>query len=386
MTLPSFRCDFWPTKLLAYFSNKPRNIRKLDPFVPDIYFEEVRLHSSEDPNTGPYIMPLATLRTTPCGWSIKSGCLMCGYFTGATNGDITPSHLIAQTKAVIERLDPTIYPAIVFTSNGSFLDPREVPDDLRPKLLGMLQDAGFKFLTCESRVDFITTDRILALKNAFSPQFGSTCISVSIGVESIDSRILSFSINKGVRKSDYIKAFNKLKSLNVPFDCYVLLGKPFLTAKEDIDDALKTIEFAVESGADYVFVMVSNLVKTTMTNTLAMKGLYRLPSLWRAIELLKRLDEKYRHHVQIKGISHSPIFPYLYSSTCEKCTGTVRDALNFWNQTGDFGHIQSIINTCCHNLFLAGEFAEIKNSDLEQRAVDVRDELIREMENECFND
>lgn len=380
MTFPPFQCEFWPSELFAHFSNRKSISPALDPCQPDIYFEEVRLHSSDDPNIGPYIMPLATLRTTPCKWSAKGGCLMCGYFTGAVNKDITPDHLIAQTKAVIHRLDPAIYPAIVFTSNGSFLDPNEVPDELRPSLLRMLQAAGFKFLTCESRIDFITTERVLALKEAFSPKAGRSNVSVSIGIESIDNQVLSLSINKGTSKSGYVVSFELLKDLNVPFDCYVLLGKPFMTAIEDIEDAIKTIQFAVDWGADYVFVMVSNLVELTMTSALAEQGLYSLPSLWRAIELLSRLDKRYRHHVQIKGISHSPIFPHSYAKTCEKCTGTVREALNFWNQTGDFGHIETIFHKCCHDVFRLEELAEVDNRCLKQRALEARKKLFGEIE------
>lgn len=344
-----------------------------DPWHTDIYYEEVRLHGENDPRQGPYVMPLVTLRTNPCRWSVSAGCVMCGYHLGANRALVTDEHLIAQTQDAIDRLNPAVYPTLVFTSNGSFLDRAEVSDEVRPVLLRMLRDAGFRFLVIETRPEYITFPRLRAMSEAFAPETasgpGPHPISVSFGLESSDDFVQQFCINKGRRREDYLEAFTLLREQGFPFDCYVLLGKPFMTAREDIDDAINTIRFAVDHGADYVFVMVTNMVDFSLTGFLAERGRYRLPSLWRAVELLERLPERYRRAVQIKGISHAPVSPRFYARTCEICTDHVKGALNFWNQTGEFEHIRAIFPCGCRDEYRAGEGSARATEPLAQRVL-----------------
>lgn len=321
-----------------------------------LYFEEVRLHSLEDPIQGPYVMPLVTLTTRPCKWSLGGGCGMCGYHLGAATQDVSEENLVNQTKNIIKRLSPKIYPSLVFTSNGSFLDNDEVPDSIRPTLLQALCTAGFRFLISETRPEHITTERLNQMVEAFCPETANTNttrhrISLSMGLESANDFILRYCINKGACKNDYQNAFSLLSDQRFYFDCYVLLGKPFLTAGEDIDDAIETIRFAVDNGAEYVFVMVVNLTKQSLVSHLHAKGRYQLPSLWRAVTLLESLPDKYRRAVLVKGISHAPVSPLCYAKTCTTCTGAVQSGINFWNMTGDIGHLRSLPQCSCKEAY-----------------------------------
>lgn len=355
-----------------------------DPWVTDIYYEEVRLHGRDDPMYGPYVMPLVTLRTNPCRWSTSAGCVMCGYHLGADREAITDEMLVAQTRDAITRLNPRIYPSLVFTSNGSFFDRAEVSDTVRPILARMLRETGFRYLIAESRPEYLTHERLRALAKAFSPEgrIQSTNrypLSVSFGLESSDDFIQQYCINKGRRSKDYLTAFELLREEGFSFDCYVLLGKPFLTAREDVADAIETIRFAVDHGANYIFVMVTNMVDYGLTAYLQERGRYRLPSLWRAVELLERLPERYLRCVQIKGISHAPVSPRYYARTCEVCTEHVKGALNFWNQTAEMEHIRTIHPCGCRERFRYGEWAETPTASLPERILAEYQTLSREL-------
>jgi radical SAM enzyme (TIGR01210 family) len=355
-----------------------------DPDVADIYYEEVRLTAPDDPVRGPYVMPLVTLRTNPCRWSTSAGCVMCGYHLGAHRGTVGDDNLVAQTADVIRRLNPKVYPTLVFTSNGSFLDPAEVSDEVRPVLLRMLRDAGFRFLVVETRPEFITPTRLDAMVAAFSPESPAPRarhpISLSFGLESSNDFVQQYCVNKGRRRDDYVKAFAVLREARFHIDSYVLLGKPFMTAREDVDDAVETIRFAVDSGVGYVFVMVTNMVAYSLTSYLHERGRYHLPSLWRAVELLERLPERYRAAVQVKGISHAPVGPRYYARTCENCTEHVKGCLNFWNQTGEFEHIRSIAPCSCRHDFVEREWAREEPKPLVDRVLDEYSRLASELE------
>jgi len=328
-------------------------------------------------------MPIATLRTKPCSWSSSRGCVMCGYYQGA--GYLPPSNrqLVAQTKGVIGRLDPQTYPAIVFTSNGSFLDPAEVSDNMRPVLLGMLREAGFQFVVVESRLEYITPTRLQAMVHAFCPDTlngkQKHRVSVSVGLESSNDLILHHCINKGHVRQDYVKTFELLRREGFSFDCYVLLGKPFLTAEEDISDAVETIRFAVEQGAEYVFVMVLNLMRGTLTAHMAEHGYYELPSLWRAVQLLEDLPHDLRRYVQVKAFERAPVSPDAFATTCTKCKSAVKSGLNFWNQTGDFQHIKDLPRCECRKRFVAHELERKNDEALDDRVGKILQAMAHEL-------
>jgi radical SAM enzyme (TIGR01210 family) len=298
---------------------------------------------------------------------------MCGYHLGAHHGLVTDEHLVSQTQDAIRRLNPTVYPLLVFTSNGSFLDPAEVSDNVRPVLLRMLRAAGFRFLVTETRPEFITPRRLDAMVDAFTPTSrtatGYHPISISLGLESSNDFVRQYCINKGTRLTDYLEAFDILRRHRIHYDCYVLLGKLFVTAKEDVEDCVETIKFAVDNGADCVFVMVTNMVSYSLTSYLYGRGRYVLPSLWRAVELLERLPDQYRRAVQVKGVSHAPTPPRNYARTCDSCTEYVKGCLNFWNQTGEFEHIRSITECTCRDEFRSKEWAYTPSEALEQRVL-----------------
>ena len=307
-------------------------------------------------------MPLVTLKTRPCRWAAHNGCSMCGFFHGATSEGASDKQLLHQTQKAITRLAPELYPAIVFTSNGSFFDPLEVSDYIRPKLIEKLFDSGYKFIVTETRPDFLTKERLekiaLLLQDKKSIIDKKIPFSISFGLESVNELVLNFCINKGQTVSTYLSSIRLLQQFDFSFDCYVLLGKTFLPAVEDVQDAVTAIKFAIDNGADYVFVMVTNLMPGTLNAYLELKGRYRLPSLWRAVTLLKSLPLRYRKHVLIKGIRHAPVQPIRYATTCTKCENVVRSKIDFWNLTGDFNHILDIPHCSCQDIFNAEEWQE----------------------------
>ncbi|MBF0347105.1 MAG: hypothetical protein HQL81_05505 [Magnetococcales bacterium] len=296
---------------------------------------------------------------------------MCGYHLGSSGAHSTRDEdLLEQTRWAIRQLDPALHHTLVFTSNGSFLDPSEVSDTVRPELMRMLYDAGFRFIVVETRPVFVTPARLEALIGVVPDGVRATeghPFSISFGIESASDFILAACINKGVRIAELAGKAALIRDRNIPIDGYVLLGKPFLSAREDVDDALETIRWASELGTDYLFVMMTNRVAGSLTNHLFARSCQALPSLWRAVHLLEMLPAPLRRLVQIKGISHAPYPPMEYASTCPSCHDRVVQGLNFWNQTGDFEHIRALPVCICRKRFEAGEWAECPNRPLPHR-------------------
>lgn len=307
--------------------------------IPNIYFEETRRT-----NGSPYLMPLVALKTNPCRWLVSGGgCSMCGYQLAASlSKKPTKENIINQTKYVIKKIPSHIYPFLTFNSAGSFLDSTEMNDDLRPLILGMLKRAGYQEFNFESRPEFLLDKKKLSqLKDYFD------IISVGIGLESSDDFIRNECLNKGTKLEIYLKAIKILKEVGIGYDAYILLGKPFLTPREDIEDAVKSIDFAFHHGFENIILMLSNIQPFTLIYLLWKKRKFSPPMLWSAIEVIKKLSEKYRSNVYIKGFNRAVPVPLEFSSNCNKCNNRVVESLIHWNLTGDFGHIERIPKCDC---------------------------------------
>ncbi|MBF0401727.1 MAG: hypothetical protein HQL90_13290, partial [Magnetococcales bacterium] len=192
-------------------------------------------------------------------------------------------------------------------------------------------------------------------------------LSFSFGVESRSNFILSTCINKGTRAEELVERAHMIRRKGFFLDGYVLLGKPFLSAQEDVEDAIETIHWASGLGAEYLFVMVTNRVAGSLADHLIACGRWSLPSLWRAVRLLEMLPPQLRRLVQIKGINHAPYPPMEYATSCSRCRDQVVQILNFWNQTGDFEHIRELPVCACRERFEAEEWTEHSEHSLAYR-------------------
>jgi len=304
----------------------------------NIYFEENRYLEK------PYNMPLITLRTKPCRWlTATGGCTTCGYnLVASLKNDISSQNLINQLNWTLEQINSTEYPFITLTSAGSFMDKEEIADDVRLKMLDVLSDKGFKHLNFESRPEFLTDyNRLSKLHEHFK---GS--ISVGIGLESSNDFIRKCCLNKGYNLDVFLKALEALKKSDISFDTYVILGKPFLNRKENIDDAVNTISYAFDYGAEWAILMVSNIQPYTLTNWLWRRGLFQLPSLWDAIEVISRLSDDRKRMVLIKGVDKALPTPTIFSSTCPECNEKIVDAIRKWNITADYNSLEKCKKIC----------------------------------------
>ncbi|MGD2248128.1 MAG: hypothetical protein PVF58_06950 [Candidatus Methanofastidiosia archaeon] len=311
---------------------------KWDPNTCNVYFEENTWR-----NHG-YLMPLAVMKTRPCHWFLHGGgCSTCGYnLAAALNCDVTKEQLLNQVHHLTKILPPSAFPFITLTSAGSFMDSREIADEIRLEILRILDDKEYCHLNFESRPDVLQKrERLQNLHEAFN---GS--ISVGMGLESSSDYIRKFSINKGYTTRTFIKATKSLKENDISYDAYVLCGKPFLSPKEDIEDAVKSIKFAFDKGCRWVILMTTNLQPHTLTYFMKKHGLYSLPKLWTPLEILRRLPGTLRKNVMLKGIDKAVPHPIKFATNCKYCTSGIVNAQRQWNLTQDYSFIENVLDSC----------------------------------------
>ncbi len=215
------------------------------------------------------------LRTRGCYWALNSGCTMCGYINDARMEPVSTENLRKQMEKVMKRYKGERVVKI-FTS-GSFLDPNEIAPDMQREILEDFSSADR--LIIESLPEFIQESTLAKLKQ---PN-----LEIAIGLESASDEVLERSINKSFRVKDYVRAAETLNSMEIPLKTYILLKPPFLTEKEAIEDAVRSIIFASKYSKE-ISLNPINIQNHTLVHHLWRRREYRAPWLWSVVEVIKR--------------------------------------------------------------------------------------------------
>ncbi|WP_290598083.1 MULTISPECIES: archaeosine biosynthesis radical SAM protein RaSEA [unclassified Archaeoglobus] len=265
------------------------------------------------------------LRTRGCRWD---SCYMCGYTNDAYPA--TRDELIQQIDMALEEGGAEVVK--IFTS-GSFFDDAEVPMEVRAYLRDRIRDMGAKKLIVESRPEFVEKERL--------DDFKGVNLEVGIGLETADDEIRELCINKGFSFEDFVRATETLKEMGFRAKCYLLLKPPFLSEREAIEDAVKSIK-AVKNYADVVSLNLTNVQKGTLVEKLWRAKLYRPPWLWSAVEVLKKAKDV---GVEIlcdpvaAGKKRGP-------HNCGKCDADVSKAIREFSLTQDAKKLEDIKCEC----------------------------------------
>ena len=223
------------------------------------------------------------LQTSGCRWSHHSGCSMCGYYSDSIP-NVSAEQLQEQLEMAAERYqgEPIVK---VFTS-GSFLDDREVPVDVQRQVMQLFFE-GADRVVVETRPSFVPgLDRI-----ADAVPSGKT-LSVAMGLESANDRVLEYAINKGFTFADWQRAAEQVRDAGFEVKTYVLLKPPFLTEEEAIQDALATVDAA--AGLSHAMSLNPVAIHgNTLAEYLWKRGLYRPPWLWSVVEVLMEASARY---------------------------------------------------------------------------------------------
>lgn len=278
-----------------------------------------------------------------CEWAIKTGgCTMCAfgkraaeigkYFSGK---DLFALFQIAYHLTEVDQpLILTIY------NGGSFLNEKEIPFKTQLNICQRVKEhPSVKKLFIESRVEFITKEKIEALLN----KLGEKKLMVGIGLETENDRTRNIFIKKGLDKKDYERTVRLLKEKGVKVLTYVFLKPIFVSEKEAIEEAIKTIEYAIKVGTDEVALEVAFIQEGTEMAKLFREGKYKPPWLWSIIEVIKRTYNLGSIHVG--GFTDEPA-PIAIPSNCPSCSQKIRNLLKQYRETHNINLFNNLRCDC----------------------------------------
>lgn len=215
------------------------------------------------------------MRTNGCCWVKHGGCTMCGY-REASLTNVTEDDLGKQLEQALSRYKDE--PFVKIYTSGSFLDDNEVPPSTRDRFFDAF--SGCKRILFESRPEFITPDTVGSLpKN----------VTVALGLESSDPKVLETSVRKGFTPEDIRGAGTLLKDSGLGVRTYLLLKPPFMTESMAIGDAVASARFA-DPFSDEISINPLNVQRATYVERLWKRGEFRSPWIWSLIDVFKQLS------------------------------------------------------------------------------------------------
>jgi len=222
---PSFKLDDQWIR-----SQRPEKNRA-DPFKPYAYHTEKEFYSSgrvEDVTT-------IFLTNRECPFN----CLMCDLWKNTTDIKVPVGAIPQQIEFALNNSPKAKH--LKLYNSGNFFDQQAIPIDDYPDIALIVSE--FETVIVESHPKMITPG-ILNFRKLLKPE-----LQIALGLETIHPEVLPL-LNKRMVISDFEKAIFFLNENKITTRAFILLRPPFLSEKEGISWAKRSIEFAFKLGVE----------------------------------------------------------------------------------------------------------------------------------------
>ena len=249
-----------------------------------------------------------------CG--CENACTFCNY---GFDYNLTLEMVKPELEKI--RLEEFDIVELELEANGSFLSEREIPYDLFLEILHYVSHRNIPIIVMETHYNTITEKKIQDIRRILGEE---QKIQFELGFESADEDVRAI-YNKDINIEKYLEVTKLCERYVIGLQINVLLGAPFLTRKEQIQDCLNSLKFIYEKmpKGTYAVLFPINIKKKTMLKHWQDIGVYDQISSWEFVELLHNIPEEYldrftiawygnRENAFTKGIMQ-------YPKTCEKC-------------------------------------------------------------------
>lgn len=194
-------------------------------------------------------------------------CVYCDLWRHTLDEPTPAGAIPRQIDIALERLPPAS--VVKLYNSGNFFDSAAIPPLDWPAIADRVR--RFERVIVENH-PLLTDERVLR----FQEQLG-TPLEVAMGLETAHPDVLA-RMNKRMTLDDFTRATRLLVEHDIAVRAFVLLRPPFLSESEGIEWALKSIDFAFDSGTTCVSVIATRAGNGAM-DRLQSEGWFTSPKL-----------------------------------------------------------------------------------------------------------
>lgn len=252
-----------------------------------------------------------------CRNDLRGSCIMCDY--GAMLGTASISEYIDKASDVLKGLDSSV-DTILLSTNGSFLDESQISFELLCSILELISKSHVKCVEIETHYKDVSLERLELLKQ-FLP---NKKIMIEMGLETINPKYQSYIVMKGVSIPDFEKTIALIQNMEMDIECNVMVGLPFLSEKEQFEDALASIRWVFEHQCTPVLFPV-NIKPYTLLMDMYQSGYYAPISQWMIPVLLDSLPTEQLEQITVawygnrEDIYSTCNMRTIFPVSCDKC-------------------------------------------------------------------
>ncbi len=276
--------------------------------------------------------------TGGCQWD---ACTMCDYGHGPAIGVSEMAGAVAQGLDELRGLELTY---LEVSPAGSMLDPNEVPTAARQRIFALMRDFPVDHVLFETRAETVKEPLVAEVRDAFPEQ----AVGVMIGLESANPWVQRFCVNKGSRPEWFERAAERFHAQGIEVIANVSLGTAFLSPEEAITDAVATVRWSLDHGADWAVLYPLQVKPYTLLAELHRLDAYHSPSFWSLVEALHRLGPDFAERTTMAWYKNYYDQPFIETVTsCPACHDRVLDRLDDYHASQSFAVVRELEGMDC---------------------------------------
>ena len=315
----------------------------------------------------------------------RYACTMCNY---GFRHPIREKEMMQELDTICNYLEKEAQNSIVILeASGSFLDERELTEQLQEKIMKRVAETSIKEVQIETHYRTITTEKVDKIKEIFK----SKKITFELGLESTNPEVLKI-YNKAIDLEQLLKIIWLCQKNGVGISLNVMLGAPLLTINEQIVDTISSVNWILRNCPKDTSIVLFplNIKDYTLIKHMYNQGRYSVVYDWELIEVLKSIPQQELHRIYISWYGNrcnefhgekAIIKPY----HCSKCKNELESFYRSFVESTDAIQKSKLIedissfNCQCKMEFLSLKESQKLESSYTERIEREKELLIKEL-------
>lgn len=217
--------------------------------------------------------------------------------------------------------------SLMLCTNGSFLDDRQIPEDFQRKILEEANKLPCDTILLETHYNTVTETKLHLISNILV----SKKVKIEMGLETTNPLYQNYILNKPINLLKFEDTILQILKYDFTPSVNILVGLPLLNIKEQINDAVQSIEWCIRRKTEIVLFPL-NIKPYTLVFHLYQKKIIQPISQWLLIYVLTLIDERYLDRIDLAYWGNrkdsSDDEKIIFPQCCPICENEI---INFYN-------------------------------------------------------
>lgn len=315
-----------------------KEIRKNRPLTP-----KEKLYTTYE-NNGVFQI---CFKSRGCINYLQGSCIMCDYGLGT---NITEEEIDkAFDMAIFENKQDIKF--LLLNTYGSILDTNEISEECFLKLLEKIKQTNIKRIIFETHYTTITKEKLTLIKKELKDKF----IIIELGFETSNEEIRKNNLLKTINNNKFIETIKLIHSFDMEVIVNILAGIPFLSTKQQLEDALNSINWCINNNVNEIDLFPTNIKPYTLLKELYENKEYDVISHWLLVEVLNRISLEHLSKIYLawygnRELEYNNNEHSIFPKSCSKCHPKLMEFYKHFLENNDPNYRKNLIQNLIKNI------------------------------------